>query len=376
MPRVPSGLELDRLKLLNSLGLRSEQAPPCWRDDHDPSGTLKAMRTRKQSAQVGHATSIAKPVKTQTKATIYGTAPSFLDTVTAHQGEYPGPGQYYLDDMASRLSGGKFSTANPKSEVDEKIYKAEREPGPGSYETVLTNRGLPMRSGGESGKMSTSKRETELDVLQARARKTPGPGANGAVDGPRPHLGVKFQLANVPSELDMIMKSSGKSPAPHDYGYPDLARQQARRGGEFSTAFPPSALESVIRSKKGIPGPASYSPKQPWGPYVGKVPMERCPSEQDRQVAAARKIPGPGQYELGSTLVDTNPGQSQWPQVKPRPDPKPKGKFVVPEPYVKVPANRRIGLKGIKSRDELRAERGDNPPLSPIQKAGVGAVQK
>jgi hypothetical protein len=248
------------------------------------------------------------------------------------------------------MAGGKFSTANPKSEVEVKVFKALREPGPGEYETDITNHGLPLKCF-VGGGMSNSKRITELDVLQTRARKTPGPGANGAVDGPQPHFGCKFQLANVPTELDMIERNSKKSPAPHDYGYPDAQLQRSGQKGQFSSAFPPTALEAIIRSKAGIPGPATYEPKIAKGVSVGKVPMARTPSDQDRQIVAARKLPGPGEYNLGSTLIDQNPGGSKWPTVGHRPDAKPKEGFVVPEPYVRHVANRKIGLKGITRRE-------------------------
>mmetsp|Transcript_29542 Transcript_29542/g.60396 ORF Transcript_29542/g.60396 Transcript_29542/m.60396 type:complete len:372 (-) Transcript_29542:221-1336(-) len=324
---------------------------------HRPGATTTIRHRRrescgdeKKSSQDTYVNTIAKPAKTRDFAVMYGTSPSYLDTVTAHQGDLPGPGQYYVDDTASRMAGGKFSTAYPKSEVDEKMFKALREPGPGEYETVITNRAMPLqclRGGG----MSNSKRITELDTLQARARKTPGPGANGAVDGPRPHFGCKFQLANVPTELDIIEKNSKKSPAPHDYGYPDELQRANRTGGQFSSAFPPTALEAAIKSKEGVPGPASYAPKAPGGTYVGKCSMERLPSDQDRQIAAARRLPGPGEYNLESTLIDRNPGSSKWPSVGHRPNPrKPKEGFVVPEPYVRHVANRKIGLKGLPKR--------------------------
>ena len=51
---------------------------------------------------------------------------------------------------------------------------AAKIPGPGDYETKLTNRGLPLRSV-KGGQVAASDRVTELDVLQVDAPPPPPP---------------------------------------------------------------------------------------------------------------------------------------------------------------------------------------------------------
>ena len=88
----------------------------------------------------------------------------------------------------------------------------------------------------------------------------------------------------VPDLLQPILRS----PAPHDYGVPSNLKSTG--GGQFSTAFPPTALEATIRSKRGIPGPGSYRVQASSGKYVGKVPMARTPSEADRQASDMEQL--------------------------------------------------------------------------------------
>jgi hypothetical protein len=52
MPVNPA-LEVGRLDLLKQLGLTTKNAPPCWRDDNDPSVKQRQLRMAKQSVQTG-----------------------------------------------------------------------------------------------------------------------------------------------------------------------------------------------------------------------------------------------------------------------------------------------------------------------------------
>ena len=121
------------------------------------------------------------------------------------------------------------------------------------------------------------------------------------------------------------MANSAKSPAPHDYGTPTLPRPTG--GGQFSTAFPPTALEAVIRAKRGVPGPASYDlALGPPGGLVGRVQMARTPNALERAIEAGRGRPGPGAYTIGSQSAAAAqgrlvPGVTRWPKVTRRPDP-------------------------------------------------------
>ena len=117
-PRPMSQLEIDRLKLLRQLGLTTDHAPPCWQDEHDPTKIQRSSRARKLSVQVAYATKIASPIRKREKVISLGTTPTYLDQVVQTVGSNPGPGEYYNDDTKASLTGGQFSTAYPKSELD------------------------------------------------------------------------------------------------------------------------------------------------------------------------------------------------------------------------------------------------------------------
>ena len=125
-PHVPSQLEIDRLSLLKQLGLRTDHAPPCWQDSSDPTLQLKLNRGRKLSVQQSYASGISKPVRKREKQPTYGAAPTYLDQEQMARAGMPGPGEYYRDDTKDSISGGRFSTAFPKTEIE---VKGEACPG-------------------------------------------------------------------------------------------------------------------------------------------------------------------------------------------------------------------------------------------------------
>mmetsp|Transcript_22836 Transcript_22836/g.52982 ORF Transcript_22836/g.52982 Transcript_22836/m.52982 type:complete len:100 (+) Transcript_22836:1-300(+) len=67
------------------------------------------------------------------------------------------------------MKGGKFSTANPKSDIDWQIYEAARSPGPGSYN-------IGKRPKDSSMKFNTSKPKTDIEWKIYEAAEKPGPG--------------------------------------------------------------------------------------------------------------------------------------------------------------------------------------------------------
>ena len=75
-----------------------------------------------------------------------------------------------MPDPRIATSGGKFSSANAKSEVEWKIYHAQRLPAPGQYEVLKLAEPL-------GGRISTAQVRTSLDWEIFRAKNIPGPGA-------------------------------------------------------------------------------------------------------------------------------------------------------------------------------------------------------
>ena len=134
-------------------------------------------------------------------------------------------------------------------------------------------------------------RASELDEITRQASMDPGPGHFGAPEGegwPK-HFATKFNEAVVPSALDTTIARANDTLAPHDYGHIDAVQA---RGGQFSTAFPPTALEELLRQKRLILGPATYDPPTP------KSKSADVPSDVDRLVMAASQMPGPGHYDI------------------------------------------------------------------------------
>jgi len=320
-------LENDRAKLLGALGLHAKKPPPSWRGDGaDPTLRLKKKLGLKYSAQKAHFDTISSPQRPKPKVIPTGAAPTFLETVTAHQEEYPGPGKYYKDDLNSKMSGGKFNLSKPLSDLQLQEKEAKSKPGPGDYEQLLLRTGVPLKSKGVV-RFGTSPMVTELDILMREARRKPGPGEHGpwgGVDKPKAHSSCKFNKSVVPTALEMVIRHANDTPAPHDYG--EVAKLRTS-GGQFSTAFPPSSLEKVILEKRGIPGPASYvTPVEP-GNYAGRINMAKTPGEFDRALLRASRVPGPGEYSVTKTntgvgTLTVNPGPAKWPRVL-RPEPTP-----------------------------------------------------
>jgi hypothetical protein len=69
-------------------------------------------------------------------------------------------GRYDIDKDRGKSGGGKFSTANPKSDVEWRMYHAARMPGPADYTcdifTVGGRAGSPSRPSGHASPPKTA----------------------------------------------------------------------------------------------------------------------------------------------------------------------------------------------------------------------------
>ncbi len=102
---------------------------------------------------------------------------SYLDQEIHRAKGIPGPCTYTLPDASpSARSGGRFSTAHAKSDVEWSIFRAKSLPAPGQYEPAR----LP---GPVGGRISTAHVRGSIDLEIHRAKDIPGPGADSARGG-------------------------------------------------------------------------------------------------------------------------------------------------------------------------------------------------
>lgn len=144
----------------------------------------------------------------------------------------PGP-QDYDSDAHRRVSGGRFSTARPKSALDVAIDSARQSPGPGEYNSDISSIG---RRTGDHYTPSTP-------TAPPRPRSAPGipPEARGV---PKPK-----------NLNDSSLNSSVQTPKQHrpqtSIGIPP----EARRTPRAPPALPPRATSAP-------PGPRGPQPQQ------------------------------------------------------------------------------------------------------------------
>ena len=94
-----------------------------------------------------------------------------------------------FDDATSNLvaqepppiGGGRFSNANPKSNLDWAIYRANDGPAPNAYSIPST-----CLSASGVGRVCMERPPTQLDQQIRRAKEMPGPGKYGAPKLPGP----------------------------------------------------------------------------------------------------------------------------------------------------------------------------------------------
>ena len=103
----------------------------------------------------------------------------------------PGPGAYNVAG-GTRVGGGKFSDANPLSDLDWTISRSKTIPGP-SYQ--------PAREKIGGGRFSTAKPKGELDWIVYRSKHIPGPSQYGTPEMVTMEGGVLFGPDGGPGEF-------------------------------------------------------------------------------------------------------------------------------------------------------------------------------
>ena len=138
----------------------------------------------------------------------------------------PGPGAYNVAG-GTRVGGGKFSDANPLSDLDWTISRSKTIPGP-SYQ--------PAREKIGGGRFSTAKPKGELDWIVYRSKHIPGPSQYGTPEMVTMEGGVLFGPDGGPGEFTrprpmtapqkMKMDAEATLPGPGSYRLIDSVGRQ------------------------------------------------------------------------------------------------------------------------------------------------------
>jgi|TARA_B110000208_G_C11676672_1_gene397183 hypothetical protein len=120
------------------------------------------------------------------------------------------PNVYQNPNAKLQLSGGRFSTAKPKTETEILMLRSAESPGPNQYTIKLP----PSRGG--TAKISDANPKSQLDWIILRSKNTPGPNQY-APKQVQAESGVKFSDSNPKSDLDWTILKAKDLPGPAAY---------------------------------------------------------------------------------------------------------------------------------------------------------------
>jgi hypothetical protein len=185
-----------------------------------------------------------------------------------HTASTPGPGQY--DSLrgaagAAGARGGKFSEANPKSDVDWLIYFAARQPGPGQYD-VRDSRMIGV--GATGGKFNESRPETDVE-RRMRLAQSMNPDGSTMGHSELNASGGRFNMSNPKTELDFMLERAGTQPGPGSYDAPRWPCPPPGAGADalgmalLSRGAAPVGISGASTSLRGVPpGVAGAAPQK------------------------------------------------------------------------------------------------------------------
>lgn len=191
--------------------------------------------------------------------------------------EVPPPGDLELPSFTQLVKGGTFNEGVSKSTLDWVVYYAKDLPGPAQY-------GLPDISI-PGGRFNESVPKSELDWIEYRAKDAPGPGQYAASTARTP--GGRFNTSNPKSDIDWLVYSKAYLPSPAHYPRPPMGLP---RGGKFSTANPKSDIDFILLRAAQTPGPQDYSTVLP----LTTKPFSKLARPMTREVNRARQGMGSG----------------------------------------------------------------------------------
>ena len=171
----------------------------------------------------------------------------------------------------------KKHIASPvNQEIIERLSRPRKRPEPGQHTIQPASAsGQWARPGG--GRFSTAQPKSDIDIKMLRAAETPGPNEYKLIGFGGAKKGVKISSANPKTDVDWAILRARETPGPNQYK-PDTDLTQRLRGGKFSTAAPKTELDWVIHNSPQSPGPNAYD-------------ISLCPAQKIiRPLAAARKV--------------------------------------------------------------------------------------
>ena len=265
---------------------------------HDPFlGSLKQVPKKLSEKQQIYFTNASKPkrpntpYKSEFSNTGFGGAGSRF-TSESEFNKTPGPNAYNVGKSSLDPSGGRISTANPKSELDWIFMNSPKTPGPSDYGAP----DLPRKGG---VKFSAENVPSELDLIFMNSPKTPGPSQyqdclNTSSLSTR-GCG-KISDANVPGSIEQAINRTKDNPGPGRYMLPST---MVNHGGKFNDACPESYLATIIRVSSRTPGPNVYQGQDSTlSPSGGRISTAVVAGNIDAAVARTKDNPGPAKYTL------------------------------------------------------------------------------
>ena len=253
---------------------------------------IKEKYERESKIKAEHAKSPKK--KTRVRGGKWSTAnpKSYLDWIQHHASQTPSPQDYELKSTVLNAKGATvFSTANVPSDVEKKILRANDTPAPDRY-----NPTQPKKRGGV--KISEANPKSDVEWAVYNAQSIPGPGQYTLKSTVLNAKGsCKFSTAFVPSDVEKKILRANDTPAPDRY---DPVQQRKRGGVKMSEANPKSDVEWAVYHAKSTPGPGQYTMPSSVLNAKGscKFSTANVPSDVDVLVAEKSKLPGPAQYYI------------------------------------------------------------------------------
>ena len=120
----------------------------------------------------------------------------------------PGPGEYTLSTFGSDLKGGRFSTAFPPTSQEIVARKGARLPGPADYQHTLE-----YKPSNNIGKISSANPKSDVEWKVYHAQQVPGPGAYKATrfghDSRGIYIGTRYKDVAHEKPKSMMFEFAG-----------------------------------------------------------------------------------------------------------------------------------------------------------------------
>jgi hypothetical protein len=203
--------------------------------------------------------------------------PTALDTIILNASRNPGPADYQQPKHAikTKIQPGPYgaglgrSRSTPGAIISKSKIPTMTEQAmiDGSRQPFWVHdqgddKKIKASFGGDVGRISEANPKSEVDWMIQRAENTPGPSEydlpNGMADKMNKRNNGKMSTAFVPSDLEKTIEVASTRPGPSDYSVKDVQKRVA--GIKFSTSIAPREVERLMRDAAMLPGPVDYQP--------------------------------------------------------------------------------------------------------------------